>query len=80
MVEEFMLLANIATAEKTLEEFPDCALLRRHPSPPASNFDPVVKVAEAKVNIFTFSSFVVNSQILTLHNHSFSFYRYRVLR
>jgi exoribonuclease R len=33
MVEEFMLLANVATAEKTLREFPNCAMLRRHPAP-----------------------------------------------
>lgn len=45
-----MLLANISVAEKTLKEFPDCALLRRHPSPPASNFEPLIKVAQSKVN------------------------------
>lgn len=43
MVEEFMLLANISVAQKILEDFPDCAMLRRHPTPPASNFDPLVK-------------------------------------
>lgn len=43
MVEEFMLLANISVAEKILQEFPDCAMLRRHPTPPAANFDPLVK-------------------------------------
>ncbi|XP_060534111.1 exosome complex exonuclease RRP44 [Cylas formicarius] len=43
MVEEFMLLANISVAEKILQEFPDCAMLRRHPEPPATNFDPLVK-------------------------------------
>ncbi|KAK3086411.1 hypothetical protein FSP39_018074 [Pinctada imbricata] len=48
MVEEFMLLANVSTAQKTLEEFPDCACLRRHPSPPHSNFDPLIKAAESK--------------------------------
>ncbi|XP_050293944.1 exosome complex exonuclease RRP44 [Anthonomus grandis grandis] len=45
MVEEFMLLANISVAEKILEDFPDCAMLRRHPTPPAANFDPLVKAA-----------------------------------
>lgn len=45
MVEEFMLLANISVAEKILAEFPDCAMLRRHPEPPMSNFDPLVKAA-----------------------------------
>ncbi|KAK2159602.1 hypothetical protein LSH36_150g04005 [Paralvinella palmiformis] len=48
MVEEFMLLANISVAEKILDEFPDCALLRRHPAPPASNFEPLIRVAETR--------------------------------
>lgn len=43
MVEEFMLLANISVAKKILEEFPECAVLRRHPEPPQVNFDPLVK-------------------------------------
>ncbi|XP_044270531.1 exosome complex exonuclease RRP44 [Tribolium madens] len=43
MIEEFMLQANISVAERILEEFPDCAMLRRHPVPPAINFDPLVK-------------------------------------
>ncbi|XP_034253802.1 exosome complex exonuclease RRP44 [Thrips palmi] len=43
MVEEFMLLANISVAEKIFQEFPDCAMLRRHPQPPPSNFDPLIK-------------------------------------
>ena len=46
MVEEFMLAANISVAEKIFEEFPECAMLRRHPSPPASNFDPLVKAGK----------------------------------
>ncbi len=48
MVEEFMLLANIAVAKKIYETFPHCACLRRHPSPPISNFDPLIKAAESK--------------------------------
>ncbi|XP_052231000.1 exosome complex exonuclease RRP44-like isoform X2 [Dreissena polymorpha] len=48
MVEEFMLLANIATAQKIQEEFPNCAVLRRHPSPPVSNFEPLMKAALSK--------------------------------
>ncbi|KAI9478991.1 exosome catalytic subunit dis3 [Coemansia sp. RSA 989] len=39
LVEEFMLLANISVARKIYEHFPDSALLRRHPEPPAQNFD-----------------------------------------
>ncbi|XP_014254617.1 exosome complex exonuclease RRP44 [Cimex lectularius] len=45
MVEEFMLLANISTAKIIWKEFPECALLRRHPEPPPSNFEPLVKAA-----------------------------------
>ncbi len=48
-----MLLANISVAEKIYELFPDCACLRKHPAPPISNFDPLVKAAETKVNIFS---------------------------
>lgn len=43
MVEEFMLLANISVAEKIEKEFPECAMLRRHPEPPQANFDPLIK-------------------------------------
>ncbi|XP_018576622.1 exosome complex exonuclease RRP44 [Anoplophora glabripennis] len=46
MVEEFMLLANISVAQKILQEFPECAMLRRHPTPPSSNFDPLVKAGK----------------------------------
>lgn len=51
MVEEFMLLANISVAEKILEEFPDCAMLRRHPVPPAINFDPLLKAGRHLVSV-----------------------------
>ena len=43
LVEEFMLLANISVAKKIYEEFSHCALLRRHPSPPLSNFGLLIK-------------------------------------
>ena len=46
MVEEFMLAANISAAERIYLDFPDCAVLRRHPAPPPSNFDPLVKAAK----------------------------------
>ena len=48
MVEEFMLLANCSVAEHIRNEFPQSAVLRRHPAPPNSNFDPLVKAARAK--------------------------------
>lgn len=50
MVEEFMLLANISVAEKIYEEFPEYAVLRRHPKPPPSNFDPLVKASRFLVS------------------------------
>ncbi len=48
-----MLLANISVAEKIYELFPDCACLRKHPAPPISNFDPLVKAAETKVKNYS---------------------------
>ena len=33
MVEEFMLLANVAVAERLAEFYPTFAILRRHPLP-----------------------------------------------
>lgn len=43
MVEEFMLLANCSVAAKIEKEFPEFAMLRRHPSPPQTNFEPLIK-------------------------------------
>ncbi|GFU03397.1 exosome complex exonuclease RRP44 [Nephila pilipes] len=48
MVEEFMLLANISVAKRIHEEFPECALLRRHPAPALSNFEPLIKAGISK--------------------------------
>ncbi|CAG9539925.1 unnamed protein product [Cercopithifilaria johnstoni] len=48
MVEEFMLLANISVAERITADFPDCALLRRHPIPPEESYKPVVDITRAK--------------------------------
>lgn len=52
-----MLLANISVAEKIYELFPDCACLRKHPAPPISNFDPLVKAADTKVKIYLYLKF-----------------------
>lgn len=49
MVEEFMLLANISVAQKIYDEFSECALLRKHPAPPPSNYDILIKAAKSKV-------------------------------
>ncbi|XP_048589574.1 exosome complex exonuclease RRP44 [Nematostella vectensis] len=48
LVEEFMLLANISVAKHIHQRFPEFAVLRRHPSPPPSNYDILVKAARSK--------------------------------
>ncbi|KAH9258045.1 hypothetical protein BASA81_003608 [Batrachochytrium salamandrivorans] len=45
MVEEFMLLANCAVAERIEQIFPKRALLRRHPKPSAEMLEKLVKTA-----------------------------------
>ncbi|KAF9200140.1 exosome catalytic subunit dis3 [Haplosporangium sp. Z 27] len=50
LVEEFMLLANISVAGKIYEKFPDSAMLRCHPTPPATNFEKLEK-AVARMGI-----------------------------
>ena len=50
MVEEMMLLANVAAAEATLAAFPSRAMLRRHPTPAPRMFDPLLRACAA-VNV-----------------------------
>lgn len=57
MVEEFMLLANISVAEKIFQEFPECAMLRRHPCPPSTNFEPLVKAGRNLGKLFDITLF-----------------------
>lgn len=47
MVEEMMLLANCTVAERCLSSFPACSLLRRHPTPPPRQFEPLMRAAAA---------------------------------
>merc|ERR1712166_361832 len=47
LVEEFMLLANVAVGKKTLEHFPNFAMLRRHPIPKEDNFTPLKRAAKS---------------------------------
>ncbi|KAJ3012471.1 exosome catalytic subunit dis3 [Thoreauomyces humboldtii] len=52
LVEEFMLLANIWVAKKAFEAFPESSMLRRHPKPPATNFEGLQKaVGELGITI-----------------------------
>ncbi|OXB66932.1 hypothetical protein ASZ78_014093 [Callipepla squamata] len=56
MVEEFMLLANVSVAQKIYDEFPEFALLRKHPAPPPSNYDILVKAAMSKASFYHYRS------------------------
>ena len=47
LVEEFMLLANIYVAKKIQSTFPDSSILRRHPKPPSTNFDDLIRAVAA---------------------------------
>lgn len=48
LVEEFMLLANIHVAKAIHNRFPDSSMLRRHPKPPANNFEQLIKALEKR--------------------------------
>lgn len=55
-----MLLANISVARYIFQKFPEYALLRKHPAPPASNFEPLVQAAKgAGFHLDTSSSLVL---------------------
>jgi exosome complex exonuclease DIS3/RRP44 len=57
LVEEFMLLANISVAEQIYSKFPDSALLRRHPTPPDSNFEELRRaLSEFSISLETSTS------------------------
>lgn len=43
MIEEFMLLANIAVAKKLYDDLPGLAVLRFHPNPAQANYEPLVR-------------------------------------
>ncbi|KAL8781893.1 MAG: hypothetical protein Q9203_000855 [Teloschistes exilis] len=51
LVEEFMLLANISVAGKIYESFPQTALLRRHVSPPKTNFEQLTNQLKVKKDL-----------------------------
>ncbi|KAK2879387.1 hypothetical protein FQN49_000930 [Arthroderma sp. PD_2] len=51
LVEEFMLLANISVAARIYESFPQTALLRRHATPPPSNFEELITQLSKKRNL-----------------------------
>lgn len=51
LVEELMLLANVSVAERLARDFPQCALLRRHPAPPPAHFHTFLKAAKQQVHL-----------------------------
>lgn len=51
LVEEFMLLANISVATKIYSAFPQTAILRRHVTPPATNFEELQRQLSIRKNI-----------------------------
>ncbi|KAJ4459668.1 putative Exosome complex exonuclease RRP44 [Paratrimastix pyriformis] len=64
LVEEFMLLANIAVAERIYQSYPTFALLRRHPPPLPKSFEWLVATArELGVNIDVSSNKALNDSL-----------------
>ncbi|EEQ88087.1 exosome complex exonuclease exoribonuclease [Blastomyces dermatitidis ER-3] len=51
LVEEFMLHANTTVAAKIFKSFPQTALLRRHATPPPSNFEELIAQLSKKRNM-----------------------------
>ncbi|KAL2107928.1 hypothetical protein VUR80DRAFT_4489 [Thermomyces stellatus] len=51
LVEEFMLFANVTVARKIYETFPQTAILRRHASPPKTNFDELSNQLKVKKGV-----------------------------
>lgn len=55
LIEEFMLLANIAVATKIVDAFPESAVLRRHPPPKEEGLALLAEVLKTKKNIGNFA-------------------------
>ncbi|RWS08811.1 DIS3-like exonuclease 2 [Dinothrombium tinctorium] len=75
LVEEFMLLANMAVAHKIYKHFPDLAFLRRHPPPDAKllrEFEEFCQNADIEVDISSPQAFKSQVSKLTGVNDDFS--------
>lgn len=48
LVEEFMLLANVAVARHIFQHFPQTAVLRRHAPPPSTNFETLREILKKR--------------------------------
>jgi hypothetical protein len=51
LIEEFMLLANMAVARKLYRTYPDLAVLRRHPPPQTRMIDDLVSIIFSKCRL-----------------------------
>jgi exosome complex exonuclease DIS3/RRP44 len=68
MVEEFMLLANIAVATEIVRKFPAFACLRRHPNPNPQKFQSLLKsLTNVGANLDLTSSKALNDSLDNLH-------------
>ncbi|XP_077580431.1 DIS3-like exonuclease 2 isoform X1 [Stigmatopora nigra] len=81
LVEEFMLLANIAVAHHIYKCFPDLALLRRHPPPKAKMVDELQKLCDQLgIDVDLSSAGSLNKSLLsTLGKDQYSIARKEVL-
>ncbi|XP_077391765.1 DIS3-like exonuclease 2 [Festucalex cinctus] len=81
LVEEFMLLANIATAHHIYKHFPELALLRRHPPPKTKMVDELQELCEQLgIDIDLSSAGALHKSLLsTLGNDEYSIARKEVL-
>ncbi|XP_051944055.1 DIS3-like exonuclease 2 isoform X1 [Hippocampus zosterae] len=81
LVEEFMLLANIATAHHIYKCFPELALLRRHPPPKAKMVDELQELCDQLgIDIDLSSAGALNKSLLSfLGNDEYSIARKEVL-
>jgi exosome complex exonuclease DIS3/RRP44 len=69
MVEEMMLLANVAVAEKILQHFPQWSLLRRHQTPSPEMYEPLLQAVATKGIIMdvTNSKTLADSLVCTIN-------------
>ncbi|EFC50676.1 exosome complex exonuclease RRP44 [Naegleria gruberi] len=69
MVEEFMLLANIAVAKKITKEFPMVACLRRHPPVNPKKFEPLLEMLKRHgINLDISSSKILNETLSNIRS------------
>ena len=54
LIEEFMLLANMAVAHKIYKTFPEIAMLRRHPPPQVKQMDELVSLLKLIISFFIY--------------------------